>query len=616
MLNIDFTRFVETQTELTKQLVQIVLEEEVHLEDFYADEAVAMDKSIAETFGNTYPNFMLIQRPNESETQKKYRKDYFEATGNPVMGFLGHIEKQGDKVLKSYDCRIVFQENSRLPKKDTIQHYLTKDYYNGQNFFNTIANTIVSKILTAPNSILVIIPNEQEGDYARPYYTYIKPENTLFYKANEICIVKSELKCDVAWPGGQIDYGSGDIYYFFDRKNYLVAKHVGYEEGTNKKMWNLNTVKGEFRKHGHTSMPAMKVGRKLYEYTEDGHELRTSDLYDSLVFLRNAMMNYMDKIVEHNFHGSSIAWLLGIVDCNKCNGTGRIPDPNKGGKALECPSCNSTGKVQGLSGSGLETITIPVNTDAMGNTSKTPSSIGGFIERPETGARLFKEAFEDNIRWALKPFGLEHLMEVPLNQSGEAKSQDKEEGKSFVQSMSDHIGELLDLTVISMTNMRFVKLSREDLEHEMPVVLMPKSLNLSTAESSTAKLQNAETYGLPDYLKLSYSKDLIDKESGTNSDELAYFEARKRIDPMPASNLDTKMASRPILSDLKYILATNIDAIMIEAMEMNDGFLYLERAKQKEIAYSIAEKYLAEATNINLTTDVPSSKSSTQAPTT
>lgn len=610
--------YLNSTKKITREFLNTILYRTSEVEDYFHEEAVKLDEGITEVFGDEYPSFMQVQRPNESKRNEQYRKEYFESTGNPVKGYLGQIEKQVDKVFSSPDCKIKFSKNSKLDPKDSLEQYLTKEYYNGDNFFNAFRETIKNKVLTSPNSVLAVIPNERTGEnsYPKPYYIVADPENVLFYKANEICVILSELKEDVI-NGETIEYAFGDIFYIFDKTNYVIAKHTGYFEDGSTKRYSVNTINGEFRKHNCDFMPCKKIGRKILKQTENGFELRTSDLEDSLVFLRNGIMNHMDLIVEHNHHVASQEWAIGTVDCTDCRGTGKVApeNPKAGAKPVKCKTCGGGGKTQGLTGSGLDKIVIPYRINELGRSESAPSTVGGFIERPETGSRLFDAAFEKNMLRALQPFGLEHLMKVPLNQSGASKDYDMQEGYTFVLAMSNHIESLFGMTVNAISNMRYQAAIPEYQEAEKPTLVMPKTFNLSSSESLSTKLKDTVTYNLPNVLIAKYTEELLEKESGIGSEELLYYQVRKRLDPLPTSNLAEKSTSRNFLSNVKYILTTNIDGILAEAMAIQKDFLYLSYEMQKEKVYEIAERYLKEVgSNIKIDEIKKTSTRSNNAP--
>lgn len=591
-------KYLNSTKRLDYDFLRMVLYQTSEVVDYFSEEACQLDNGIQEAFGDDYPSFMNVQRPNESEKQSKYRKEYFEQTGNPIKGYLGQIEKQVDKVFSSPDCKIKFSKNSKFKTEDSLEQYLTKEYYNGDNFFNAFRETIKNKVLTSPNSVLAVIPNERsdENTYPKPYYIIAKPENVLFYKANEICVILSELKEDVV-QGDTISHAFGDIFYIFDRYNYVVARHTGYDD-KNEKIFKLNTLNGEFRSHNCDFLPCKKIGRKILEQTENGFELRTSDLEDSMVFLRNGIMNYMDLVVEHNFHVASQEWAIGTIECLNCRGTGKAKGE---GKSTTCKICGGAGKTQGITGNGLDKIVIPYQINELGKSEKAPSAVGGFIERPETGSKLFDAAFEKNMFRAMQPFGLEHLMKVPLNQSGASKDYDMQEGYTFVLSMSNHIESLFGMTLTAISNTRYQTAPKAYQEAEMPVMVMPKTFNLSSSQSLSTKLKDVITYSLPSELKLKYTEELLEKESGMGSEDLLYFQVKKRLDPLPTSTLSEKSTSRNYLSDIKYILTTNIDGILIEAMAIEKDFLYLSYEAQKQIVNDIATRYLKEVgSNIKL----------------
>lgn len=573
---------------ISDELISGFLYGTIDLKDEYYEEAKSEDEAFSEVFDSSYPSYMEVQRPNEADKQVKYRKDFFEATGNPISGFLGLIEKQIDKVFSSDDFRVIFKEKSKLPDvTQTAEWYFTKGYYNGRDLLKSFSESIKTKTLLEPNSVLAIIPSDGK-DYPEPYYLIVDADEVLYYKANEFCLLKSELKSDILADDGSVLSDAGDIHYFFDTEYFVVTKHIGYnQDGTAK----YSVVK---KKHGCSFLPCKKIGRKVKEQTEDGHELRTSDLSDSLVFLRLAQMNSNDLAVEHNFHVATRSYVIGTIDCSDCGGRGMVKNP-QGGKAIKCSSCGGAGKKAAYSGSGADEMIIPMDVNSLGKSDKTPTIGGGFIARPETGAKIFAEAYERNVKLALRPFGLENAIITPYNQSGNSKDKDMQEGYAFMMSMSYHMEELLQFLIDSIIEQRYQTLSKELRELERPSLTVPKKFNLSSADSLYNKLKEASQNGMPDTMKLKYVKQLVEKESGLNSDEYLLVKAKEKLDPLPAYTFQQKVLARNTLSDLKYVLTINIDAILNECNEENDGFLMMDYKAQRDIVNKKAQEYLLEA---------------------
>lgn len=577
---------------ISDELIAGFLNDRNILSDPFYKEAKTEDEEFSEVFGSEYPSYMNFQRPNESDKQIKYREDYYKKIGNPVKGFLGLIEKQIDKVFSSEDFRVIFSQKSKLPsKKDRAEYYFTKGYYNGRNLLKSFAESIKIDTLIKPNSVLAIIPSNINGDYPAPYYLIAKSNNVLYFKANEFCLIKSELKSDITLADGGYVREKGDIFYFFDTERYCIVSHVGYnQDGSNK--YTVNKIGDNFRLHGAKFLPCKKIGRKIKEQTEDGHELRTSDLSDSFVFLKEAVMNHQDLAVEHNFHVSSQEWVTGTIQCSTCNGQGKVKDKTAG-KAKECPTCYGAKTVPIYGGSGLDKMIIPMDIGTLGKSEKMPTQFGGFIERSETGAKIFSESFDKNIKLALRPFGLENSIITPYNQSGDAKSYDMQEGYAFMVAISDHVEELLDFLISAIVDMRYKSLPKETIDAEMPSFSVPKQFNLTSAQSLYNRLKEAGTNGMPDSVKMKYVKQLIEKESGVNSDDYLLVKAREKLDPLPAYTFAQKLLARDTLSDLKYILTINIDSILFECIEETNGFLLLEYKEQKKLIDIKANEYLA-----------------------
>jgi len=170
-----------------------------------------------------------------------------------------------------------------------------------------------------------------------------------------------------------------------------------------------------------------------------------------------------------------------------------------------------------------------------------------------------------------------------------------QEGYAFMVSMSYHMEEILKFLIDAIIDQRYQSLPKELRDLERPALTVPKKFNLSSTDTLYNKLKEASQNGMPDVMKLKYVKQLVEKESGLNSDEYLLVKAKEKSDPLPAYTFQQKLLARNTLSDLKYVLTINIDAILNECVEENDGFLMMDYKEQREIVNKKAEDYLSEA---------------------
>jgi hypothetical protein len=282
---------------------------------------------------------------------------------------------------------------------------------------------------------------------------------------------------------------------------------------------------------------------------------------------------------------------LGTVDCNSCRGKGKIKGD---GHPIDCTTCGGSGKVPSFTGSGMNKMVIPMGIGEFGKTEKLPTAFGGFIERSESGAKIFSEAFHSNMSLALRPFGLEHLLEVPYNQSGTSKTHDMQEGYAFIMSMSDHVGSLLRMTLTAIASIRYKSLPEGRKQGVIPEVVMPKSFNLSSTESIFTKMKEAETYKLPDHIKLSYAKRLIEREYGETSDEAVMVRIKQEIDPMPAASWEQKKEAEQFLGRRRFVLTMNIDSILKNCVREDASFLRKSITEQEALIYAKVDEIISE----------------------
>ena len=526
---------------ITEELLYKLAEEPYSFEiDENYEESMEVDERISETFSDEYPEFMDIQRPQQTESQKLYRKTYFEGTGNPIAGFLSEIEKQYDKVFDSTEFRVTHND----PK---IERYFNKTYKNGTSIIASFKEDIKKPSLLSPNSVLFVLPEIVNGE-VRPYYHIAESENVFMYRANEICVIRSEEKCDRFKETGEYVDSEGKVFYLFDTASYVVFKQDLIEN--NKDKWRFNaTSGGGFKKHGCDFLPCKKVGRKIKDKDENGVEVRISDIYNSLSFLRNAMMDEMDRVVENSFHTASQEWTLATAQCDVCGGNGKIADKTKR-KPTKCTSCGGGGKVPAFSGDGLNKMIVPMGMTDFGKSEKMPTQFGGFIERSETGAKVFNESFMRNMSFALQPFGLEHLLLTPYNQSGAAKDKDMQEGYAFIHSVSLQMQELFGMVSTAIPLMIYN--GDNNAYSKVPSVAYPTVFNSTTSDSLFAKMKDADTFKMSDSLKLDLEKEYTLKSYGESSNEYRYIVLKHSFDPFPTMKISEKLGLKEVIPEVLF----------------------------------------------------------------
>jgi hypothetical protein len=586
--------------QITDFLIERVINEDIELVDKFYKESIFIDDEMVETFGDVYPEFMEMQRPKQTASSTEYRKAYFERMGNPISGFLGAIEKQVDKVFSSEEFKVIYSDNSDLKDpKDRAEWYFKNGYYNGEDLIKSFEATIKRKLLLEANSVLAVIPNETlDGDYPKPYHVIIPAKNVIYYKANEIAILLSETRVDMYNPDGSLyvkEYGK--VYYIFDNKRYVKVTQYGIKEDGSVD-WRINKVGDNYRLHGNDFMPVKKLGRNIIKQTEDGHELRSTDLQGSLVFLRQAIFAFLDYTVELNVHSSSILWSKGFVSCSSCKGKGKILSFDKeANKAThdDCGSCGGSGLRSPFTGDNKEVIIIPNSVSNLGEQEKVGGNVMGYVTRDHKPAEILANAYSEQMLLALRPFGLENLVQSPYNQSGESKVYDIQEGLAFIKGMSNHIGSLLNMNVTAIVNSRYRSLTNEQRAKEVVKVVTPASFNLATLKSIFEKVKDAITYKFPDIMVIEFQRQLMEKEFGMSSVEYRKFTIKAMLDPIPAADYSRKVISRSFLPDYLYILTSNFDYLMNLCILDRPNFIYLDFPTQRTLLENKAREMAIEA---------------------
>ena len=167
------------------------------LHPYYFD-SIKVKKDLLEITGDEYPEYMAKNRPRESETNAKYRKETWDNVAKP---FVGRITKTLFSISQNSDYNVQFPiENDPT---DNLQTYLTENFGAEGNMEKWLWREVVDNVRKDPNAVLMYLPIEAiDTNNRREVVGKIIPcENVWVHKKGEFAVLVSDEKTPLS---GQI----------------------------------------------------------------------------------------------------------------------------------------------------------------------------------------------------------------------------------------------------------------------------------------------------------------------------------------------------------------------------------------------------------------------------
>lgn len=541
---------------------------------FY-DETVKHAEEMSVHVDGVKPERLLnIQRPNETPEVKKYRLDIWQpitkSSSEKVINTL-------NKVFNPRLHKISFQDTG----EDSLAEYLTKEYPGYRSIMNFIRETYTPKDMSDPNAVMVIIPQ----NFDIPQTERFEPVPIIY---ESFTVVDFEL----------------DEYYIIVLDNEIqiyTTKNIEY--------WELRKTNSDTRWQRtfdftyEEPIPAPPVfrlggvnkGRKSPYFFE-------SFMAGVLPHWNQVIGLSSDLAAQYTLHMFLEKWQY-ETDCDApgCQ-SGQVQKsiyPNGAGTKAEvewftCQSCNGTGK-KTLTPYGVHTI----NREALNPDEAPPTPPFGYPGKPIDIVDKVEDRISKEIQNGFSSINMEILNKVGENQSGVAKTIDRQDLDSFLLRYAAHVFEYVLPNMIFYTILW--RYPDKSLESVMPLIEPPTDLNILTLDKLTSEYSEASAANVSANYLNKLEEDMIKSKFINDEEEMQRQLVIVRLNPYPGKTIDDLLTLQNLGEpDWKIYKFNNLIEIITRAIEENPNFLELPLKEQRRITDEIAKEDVAMINDIDV----------------
>lgn len=547
-------------------------------------ETVDLHKKIRVHANGEKPGELITERrPSESDKIQKYReKIYVPVTKSCFTKVFNSLMK----IRKSPEWDVNF-DKEKIPATErtgeTIEDYLMTNFPKYTSVTNWYFQICLKQQLVDTNAKVFVRPINFEvpdNEYLKPYPFIYKSENVIDYEYKKYYILKSDEKVKYVQSGQT--YTDGERYYVVTDTNIQIFDQVTADK---RFFESLNYV----HNLGHIPVYDIKgvvVNETLYQ------TLYESKIMGMIPFLDEACREYSDQQAEVVQHVHSTMWVLGLNDCRRCAGTGKLIKKENNIKVeSHCDICGGKGIYP------FNPYENFVQAKPPAGETNLPSPPAGFITKDTSIVEIQRQRIEGHFFNAYASINMEFLASTPLNQSGLAKEVDKEELNNFVHGIAEDGVELLDNIIYCINEYRYGASVEESKRIEsLPVINVPQKFDLLGADYYLEELQNLKTAKTDPSIINAAEIEYANKRFSTDTKLKDMVALKISLDPFAGTPQDTVQSNLAfeLIKKEQAIIHANIHSFIERAMEENKNFASLPKKQQVETLLRYAEELLAE----------------------
>lgn len=547
-----------------------------------------------------YPCALLdARRPNEPAEVMEYRKTIFIPKTKP---YFSKIVSSLQKIRRSSDWSLRYEGDfTKIAEGETLKDYCEFNYPQFASVTNWVFSVLLKKYLTDPNAVMFVYPKEiggEENKYLQPITQIIDSKDVLDYVYQDYAVMVNPSGATYLTKNG---LQPGKSYYVI-----TTEKITRYDQTDGR-----GTLEAIIDyPHGLGELPVYKLGAVIAEATADRmlYESRVSGIVPEF---DEAIREYSDLQASKVLHMFPERWEFTQHECTNCNGTGKRTNPSwhegcDASTPCDLP-CDNKACRKGyvVAGPYSKIMVRPQNSIEGGGNIPTPPA--GFVEKDVEIIKVQVDSVNEHITNGLASINFEFIATTPLSQSGTAKEVDKDELNNTVHSIAEDIVRCMDWQYIMIAKYRYGLLYKDEQIFEMvPKIAVPEKYDILSAvhlEDSFKKLKDSKAN--PVILNKTES-ELANKMFNNDPTIRDMVTLVLSLDPLSNITEDEKMTrlSNRGITELTYIISSNINTFVDRAIEENKGFADLEPKQQKEIIARYAQEQL-DNQNKNLKVDMP-----------
>lgn len=527
------------------------------------------------------------QRPNESDIVKDFRKEIWEPITMPkftqIVSSLSKIRRSSDWSVK-HDVQE--DEISKIKEGESLEEYCELNFPFFGSITNWVFSVLIKPYLIDPNAVILVMPLETgivANEFLRPYPFLFDCNDVLDFVPEQYAILND--------PEGSSLYRDGKSFYVVTMERIQRWEQVRSKD---------YAVTFDYE-HGMPILPAFKLGG-LIAKSHGRNFLFESRIKGVLPNLNEAVAEYTDLQAGKRLHIYPERWEYSQHECGPCKGSGQVknPDWTPGSGAHNSINCRLCGGLGYIASSGpySKIIVKPVQAGS----TPLPNPPAGFIEKDVEIIRIMDESWRRHIFDALAAINFQFLDQSPLNQSGVAKEVDKEELNNTVHAIAEDLVRIMDETYRRVAYFRYKTLYTIDqIEEMLPSIAVPDHFDLLSSQFMQEEIGKAKSSKLNPTIVSAMEIEYSGKRFINEPEVKDRLELILRLDPLPNVTEDEKMSmlSNKGITQINYVISSNIQAFVQRALNEDDNFATLDLeeqiAKMQEYAKAQIDEQQTEA---------------------
>jgi hypothetical protein len=532
----------------------------------YYDKTVTHAEDMEVHVDGAKPTKLLdIARPNEEKRIKDYRLSVWQPV---TQSSSSRVINTVNRIFNPQLHKIEFPDPPTQMGDETLEKYLTTDYPYYVSLMNFIQETFMPKMYGDPNSFLVIEPIKydiEDSEMFAPMPNIYESEYVMDFKDEEY-LTLSDSK---TWAKV---ITSTDIYKF--------KKNKGEWKQESEYNHNFGYIIG-FRLGG------IVKGDKYPYYFES--------FISGVLPHWNKVVNLTSDIDAGYINHLYLERWEYEADCEATNcmsGIVEVENPDGSKAKVNCRTCNGTGKVS-RSPYGVHTI----RRDALNPLAPMPTPPAGYIDKPTDIIELVEKKIKREEELGFSAINMDILNRVGEDQSGVAKTIDRQDLDSFLQRIANHVFGFVIPEIIYITaNWRYGTLLNGNIIDILPSIDMPKDFSVLSLNFLTDEYKAASTASVsPTYIK-GLEMEINNAKNRNNEKLRLKNNSIIKLNPFPKKTLDELLTIRTLYPNLswKVYMSIAVDELVTKAIEVNQDFVYLDLDEQRLLIEALAKQESAQ----------------------
>jgi len=557
----------------------------------YCDKARDQEKQMRVHADGVFPEKLINdRRPNEPETVLDYRKTIFVAKTKP---YFSKIENTLQKIRRSSDWSIKYPDVSfdKIVEGEKMDDYAENNYPVFRSVTNWAFSLMLRNYLIDANGLILVAPIElptEENEFIKPVASVFNSCDVIDFAEGDYAVVINRVGCV---------YGDNKIGKSFYIITTLAITRYDQINGRGE------YTEAYYYQHGLPELPIFKTGGIIIDVFGK-HSLYESRISGILPEFNEALREYSDLQAAKVLHLYPERWEYTQNECTKCKGSGqRIEGTGETACNVTCNTCGGQGYI--ATGPYSKMLIRPNSADQL----QVPTPPAGFVEKDVEIIKVQETSVHDHIYNALAAINFEFLMERPLATSGIKTAMDGDEANNMTHAIAEDLVKIIDKVYWLIALYRYSAQYTPDEIYEMlPMIAVPEKYDiLSTMyydEQITSAIKNNLNPAILNAMEVAYAT----KAFSNDLDIAHHVGLILRLDPLAGISEDTKMSrlSNNGITQLDYVVSSNINKFVNNAVELNAKFVDLDPVKQKEVIYKMAAEQIAsQETELIPVDDIP-----------